>query len=403
MYWQSYHTVWLVMGFGWVSLYLVRGCMAPLLTVLMKEFNISHAVAGTLFSVAFYSYGFMQIPSGYLGDLFGRKKMVLFSIFSWFVLSIGMSVARTLGILLTLRLLTGFALGVYFANDRSIIAAVTPKEKLGQGNAISLAGLGVGFFISFFIPGMIVQWLGSWRWVFAICAVPCLLTFLAVLKLVPEPRVVSSEKKTYFSKMLFSNVLENRDLWCVYLAGFMINFGYWMMITWMPSIYAEIGIQNILTASFLTGIMGLIGIPGMLLSGYLSDLIKKNGYVRKTIVSINLVLWAILIASIGYSIRSGGSRMLITILFISSAPLAFGVWPTYYAVLAELAPRYVIGTIFGTANLFGMSSVWVGPSLMGRIKDLSGTFSGGIYLSAICLVTGALLVSAIRPAFRWRA
>jgi MFS family permease len=51
---------------------------SPLLGMIMEEFHISYATAGSLFSAIFYSYTIMQLPSGYLGDRFGRRKILIF-------------------------------------------------------------------------------------------------------------------------------------------------------------------------------------------------------------------------------------------------------------------------------------------------------------------------------------
>ena len=73
MAWRKYHTIWTVMALGWVSLYIVRMGMTPVMGMIMKEFQISYATAGSLFSAIFISYTLMQVPSGYLGDRFGRR------------------------------------------------------------------------------------------------------------------------------------------------------------------------------------------------------------------------------------------------------------------------------------------------------------------------------------------
>ncbi len=66
MPWRKYHTIWFVMAFGWVALYVVRMGISPVLGMIMEEFHISYATAGSLFSAIFLSYTLMQVPSGYL-------------------------------------------------------------------------------------------------------------------------------------------------------------------------------------------------------------------------------------------------------------------------------------------------------------------------------------------------
>ena len=56
MPWRKYHTIWFVMAFGWVALYVVRMGISPVLGMIMEEFHISYATAGSLFSAIFLSY-----------------------------------------------------------------------------------------------------------------------------------------------------------------------------------------------------------------------------------------------------------------------------------------------------------------------------------------------------------
>jgi hypothetical protein len=72
-----YHQVWLVMIFGWITNYLVRSALSPVLIPLMREFSLTYAQAGLLASAFFYAYALMQFPAGYLGDRFGKKRILI--------------------------------------------------------------------------------------------------------------------------------------------------------------------------------------------------------------------------------------------------------------------------------------------------------------------------------------
>ena len=38
--WRKYHTIWFVMAFGWVALYVVRMGISPVLGMIMEEFHV---------------------------------------------------------------------------------------------------------------------------------------------------------------------------------------------------------------------------------------------------------------------------------------------------------------------------------------------------------------------------
>lgn len=397
MPWRYHHSVWLIMASGWISLYLVRMGLAPLLGMIMEEFHISYAMAGSLFSAIFYSYGLMQIPSGYIGDRFGRRKILIVGTLLWFFLSLVTAAARTLAMLVFIRFLTGIAQGIYFGNDRPIIVAATPREKMGQGQAISFMGLSLGLFLSVFFAGLIAEQLHNWRVVFLIFSIPSLITSFMVFKYIQEPPNLSPDGKSLTVKTAYQKALTDRDLWLVYLVGFVLLFAYWVVLAWMPSIYEEIGIKTVTGRSLLSGIMGLIGLPGMFFAGIFSDKMLQRGYGRKGFIAVLIAIWAVFMLFIGFFVENRASGFLVSSLFFTSALFVFGVWPPYYALLGEMVPGEIMGTVFGVANFIGFISTWIAPSLTGWLKDTTGSFSASLYLSGIMLVLGAILTLWIRP------
>jgi len=53
MKWEKYHTVWAIMVFGWVTNYMVRSSLSPLLIPILQEFELTYAQAGIL-ATAFF-------------------------------------------------------------------------------------------------------------------------------------------------------------------------------------------------------------------------------------------------------------------------------------------------------------------------------------------------------------
>ena len=397
MAWQYYHTVWFVMGFGWISLYLIRMGIAPVLGMIMEEFHISYATAGSLFSALFYSYSLMQLPSGYLGDRFGRRKILILGTILWFFLSLATAAVQTFAMLVLVRILTGIAQGTYFGNDRPTIVAFTPKDKMGMGQGISFMGLAMGFLLSVILAGIIANALENWRWVFVFFSIPPLISAILIFRFIQEPKPLRTMGLDPNPKPSYRKAFVDRDLWLMYILGFAMLFGYWVIATWMPSIYREIGIKGMAASSLLSSMLGLIGVPGLLISGVMSDRIQRRGYGRKGFIALNLFLWAILILWIGYAIQTRASITLITSLFFVSGLFVFGVWPPYYALLSEMVPQEIAGTTFGLANFIGFISAWIAPYLTGWIKDTTGSFCGGLYLSGILLILGTALILFVRP------
>jgi len=393
--WQKYHTIWFVMAFGWVSLYVVRMGIAPVLGMIMEEFHISYATAGSLFSAIFLSYTLMQVPSGYLGDRFGRRKILILCTLLWFFFSLGTALVQSFAMLVAIRVLTGFAHGAYFGNEKPTIVAFTPAEKLGQGQAVSFMGLAFGFFLAVFFSGMIADYTHNWRWVFVVFSIPSIITSFLVFKYIQDPKPIPNNDAAQI-RAAYRKAFMGRDLLLMYVLGFTLLYAFWLLATWMPSIYLEIGISGITTSSVLSGILGLVGLPGLFVIGTLSDTFSQRGLGRKWFVAASTLIWALLMFAMAYAVEIRASSALISVLYLTSGFFAFGVWPPYYALLSELAPKEIVGTTFGLANLIGFLSSWVAPWFTGWVKDSTGSFSGGLYVAAFVLATGIILILAVK-------
>src|SRR3989454_11505924 len=72
-----YVLVWLLFIFAWAANFVIRTGFSALLPSIIVELQLSYTRAGLLASAFFYAYVLMQIPSGLLGDRFGRRRILV--------------------------------------------------------------------------------------------------------------------------------------------------------------------------------------------------------------------------------------------------------------------------------------------------------------------------------------
>ena len=296
-----YHQVWLVLIFGWISNYMVRVALSPVLLPLMKEFSLSYAQAGLLASAVFYSYALMQFPAGYLGDRFGKKRILILCILGWGLSSLAMAAAASFAALVLVRFLTGLAQGTYFSNDRPIIAYYTPKEKAGIGQGISFMGLGLGMCLGILLAGWISDHWG-WRAVFLIFSLPSLAAAFLIYRVIREPpreAIVSGKPEGPPLSWIF----KHRDLWLLYLGGIPGVYALWMIGAWAPAMLKEIGVRTVTGASLYASLLGLSAVPGLVLTGWLSDRLVRRGRGRKGLIASEFLMIAVLLFVFGLGIR----------------------------------------------------------------------------------------------------
>ena len=403
MKWEKYHTVWAIMIFGWVTNYMVRSGLSPLLIPILQEFDLTYAQAGILATAFFYAYTFMQLPAGHLGDRLGRKVVLVLCTSWWGLMSFLTGLAHSFFSLFAFRFLTGVGEGAYFSNDRPIISAYTPEKKRGLGQGISFIGLGTGMFIGISLAGWISdQW--GWRTVFIFYAIPSFLASFLIFRLIDEPRRTVKKDEVEFEnkeKPSYSVIFKSRDLWLLYLGGISGIYALWVVGTWAPAMFKEIGVGSLAQSSFYSSLLGISAIPGLAITGWLSDLLTREGKGRKGLIAVEFFLMAIFMFLLGYGLEVRMNLYLFIFFFFMAGFFIWGHWAAFYALLPDIVPYEILGTTYGLTNTIHFLGSLMAPWVTGWVKDTTASFSWGLYLAAIFCILGGGLILAVRPPFRF--
>lgn len=404
MPWQAYHTVWALLVFGWVGNYVIRMAFSPLLEPVMAEFGLTHAEAGFLFSVFFYGYIAMQIPAGLLGDRCGRKRILIVGILLVALAVLLTGLARTLVVLALARVLMGLAQGMYFANDRPIIAAATPSHRLAVGQGVSFSGLGVGTALGVIVGGALGE-IMPWRHVFLVLLILPLLSAALIGRYVSDPRRPrkGTPPASDDAGQGIGAVFRNRDLWMLGLAGMAPIWTQWVLGTWGPALFAEVGVRELGRSAAYASLLGIAAPPGLFAMGALSDRLLRGGMGRKAVFAGAILCMAVLVGAMGLTVQGGGPAWLLAGLVFLTSFFVWGSWAPAYALTSELFPQRLMGIAFGLLNAVSFMASLLAPFVTGWIKDWTGSFAWACYLAAFVGLLGVPSALAVRPAFRCAA
>jgi MFS family permease len=393
------------MIFGWVTNYMVRSSLSPLLIPILQEFKLTYAQAGILATAFFYAYTFMQLPAGHLGDRLGRKVVLILCTSWWGVMSLLTGLAHSFASLFIFRFLTGVGEGAYFSNDRPIISAYTPERKRGLGQGISFIGLGIGMFIGISLAGWISE-LWGWRSVFILYAIPSFLASFLIYRLIEEPPQTKKKDEVKaevekIKKPSYSLIFKSRDLWLLYLGGIPAIYALWVVGTWAPAMFQEIGVESLSHSSFYSSLLGISAIPGLSLTGFVSDRLAKKGKGRKGLIAIEFFLISFCMLALGYGLKVKMNVYLFIIFFFMAGFFIWGHWAAFYALLPDIVPYEILGTTYGLTNTIHFLGSLIAPWATGWVKDTTASFSWGLYLAAIFCILGGILIFSVRPVFRF--
>ncbi len=371
----SPYLVWGLLIYAWIANYMIRMALSSLLPPIMSELSLSYARAGFLATAFFYAYMAMQLPAGFLGDRLGRRRVLLAGILLGVVASILTGLAGSFAALFLARLLTGLGQGCLFSNDRVIIAAYTPREKMALGQGVSFSGPGLGTTIGLILAGALGE-LMPWRGVFFLFALPPLLAAFLLWRLVPEPPRPAVAAAVGWT---FRRVAATPALWALGLAGIMPVYLQFVLATWGPLFFSEVGVGDLARSAFYASFQGVAAPFGLFAMGWLADRAQERAVSRKVVIALTILLAGASVAGMGAVLATRGSPGLVAFFMIATSFFIWGTWGPSYALLADRFPPGVLGTAFGFYNTVCFVGAVVGPFLTGWIKDATGSFAGGCY------------------------
>jgi MFS family permease len=453
---ESYKRVWVMLFLGWTFAYIDRTLTGPVVTWMIENkvaflgsAATPHALGGLLGSLFFAGYMLTQFPGGYFGDKFGYRTVIVISITWAGIMTLLTGLTGGLVAFIALRVLTGLGEGVWYSNDRSLVAQVTPPQKLGFGLGFVMGGLGVGLTAG--IVGTIYvidgakPFLGNdaWKAPFLVLGLVTLaVAWLIKANVAPRrPGVTYPYGKALWSLLKYSTVffvlimgvyfltarlglsdvgiavfltslallliafiygskareirpiLKDRNLLLLYLSAIPILWHLWFYGFWSVAVVKEFGGGALgkaaLVASF-NGVAGLIGFP---LGGKISDMVagRPNGR-RNVLVLMTLGLTVLVCAFAGYLMAGQKNLVVMSAMLLASGLLFFALQSVNFALTAEAAPAELRGAAFGMWNLIAEIGAVLSPVVSGALRDATGSWGAPLFLDAALIGASAVVV-----------
>jgi predicted MFS family arabinose efflux permease len=390
---RPYVVVWLVLVFAWTANFTIRVAFAALLPFVMRDLNLTYTRAGVLAAAFFYAYALGQLPAGVLGDRFGRRRVLVVGLAVGAVACALTGFAASFLTVMLARLLTGGSHASLFSNDRAIIASVTPTEKMALGQALSFTGPGLGLMLGLGLGGVLADRF-SWRVVCWLFALGPLAAAVLVRRFVP----LSGPRSTGGGLLGRLRVVLGRgDLWVLGAASACAIYVQFVLGTWGPMLFLEVGVRDASRAGLYAAVQGLAAVAGLVTGGLVADAAQRRGGSRKRMMAGSMTAVALaMLAMTGVLAQRGSPFVLGVVLFLGS----FFVWSTWgpaYALIGELEPGPDLATAFGLCNTVSFVGAMVGPMVTGWARDQSGSFAAGCLIAAVVSAVGAVIVLRVRP------
>jgi MFS family permease len=132
--------------------------------------------------------------AGTLSDRFGRKIVLLLAAVIFVLSSVAAALPNGLGEFVAARVIAGVAIGIASMLAPLYIAEVSPAAIRGRLVSMNQLAIVLGILVSYLVGwAMAGLGAGSWRWMFAVAAVPSVLFFGALFFVPESPRWLVKE------------------------------------------------------------------------------------------------------------------------------------------------------------------------------------------------------------------
>lgn len=322
---------------------------------------------------------------GWLGDRYGRARMLLFSVFTYSIFT-GVSALTTHWAEFTAcRFFGALGLGGTWPLCVALVVETWPERfRAVLAGAIG-ASANVGYFLAASYSRLMLAHGASWRWVIGMgCLIG--LSSLVVIGFVPEPtkwRLARGKHKPTSVRDLFTRE-HRRGAIMGSLLSTVALLGTWGAFLWLPAYVDKIaeGTEHARTAKAI--VMQYAGV-GQIIGSFLGGVVAGWLGTRKSWWLLCIGAWLSLMALFGLT-QHFDFRVCV-LAFVSGAfvPAFFGWLPKY---LPELFPTHIRAT--GQGFAYNIGRVLTGFGVIGT-GGIAWASAGGYRLAAMTIASVYLI------------
>lgn len=364
-------------------------------------------IGGGLFYVA---YVLFEVPSNLAMQKVGARIWIARILVTWGIVSGCMALVVGPTSFYAVRLLLGAAEAGFFPGVILYLTYWFPKLYRAHIVAVFMVSIPVSGFLGSPISAALLQtdtWLGyhGWQWMFVIEALPAVLLGVAALVVLPDgpqraswlsparrewlARRLESERETAGSSsphMSLWRVLSNRYVLAASLIYAGASGASQCLSLWQPQIIHSFGMTNMQTGLANSIPFGIASVL-MILWGRSSD--AKRERVWHTALPLALLV----ISLVASTMTSALTPTIVILCFAVSA--TYMVKGPFWALSTEWLSYGTAAAGIAQINAIGNIGGFVGTSLLGIIKQATGSYQFGLLPLAVLSGAGLVVVLTV--------
>ncbi|KQB54726.1 glucarate transporter [Pseudomonas endophytica] len=376
-----------------------------------KDLGLDKIEMGLIFSAFAWTYALALVPAGFIADRFGSRLTYGVSLISWSTATVLQGFATGFASLFGLRLAVGAMEAPAFPANSRAVTVWFPARERGMASSIYVCGqyLGTALFTGALL------WLATtfdWRHVFYSTGILGIVFGVIWLFLYRDPLnckkvspqelkyienggglVKSSQERTKFNWRQIAELFSYRQVWAICIGKFASTSALYFFLTWFPTYLIEERKLTMIKAGIFAVLPFIGATIGILLAGFISDMLIRRGYSMSFARKLPLVVGSMLGMSIVLVNFTDSNVFCIAILTV--AFFAQGIASSSWAAVSEIAPKQLIGLTGGITSLAANIGGIVTPIVIGAIVQSTGTFAYAFWFIGGVALIGTLSYSLL--------
>ncbi|HEX7925728.1 MAG TPA: MFS transporter, partial [Bradyrhizobium sp.] len=335
----------------------------------------------------------------------GARIWIARVMITWGLVSAAMALVQGATSFYVLRFLLGAAEAGFFPGIILYLSYWFPARQRAAVTALFMAAAPLSTVLGSPVSGALLEMDGlfgfkGWQWLFVLEAIPAVLLGFVVLGfltdrpeqakwladderawLVKTMKTENDGKAATASHSIWRGLADPRVL-ALALVYFGTSAGLYTLGVWAPQIIKAFGLSSI-QVGFLNAVPATIAVVAMVLWARHSD--RSGERTWHVVIACLIAAAGLALAGLWTGLAAVIAALTLVNIGISSSKPPLWSMPTMF--LSGSAAAAGIATINSIGNLGG----FVGPAMIGWIKERTGSFEGGLYFVAALLVLSAVL------------